>query len=301
MSKENLNDVSSANLKIIALDSEIKSLSLEVNELEKVIKGFSREPSDVLKNNYISLVNKKTEEINEQLVSINSLYIKTISLKYEFDFDQAFDSIFNEFKENFSTQLAGLGAKDPSLNELLFTIKPDQVDDRKALIDAITAVNSSSKAKQWLIDLFTDESNYQIYCTIILRHLFNAFKYKIIRVLYDGRRIEDSSFGQRCTATLVILLQLGNNPIIIDEPEAHLDSLLISNYLVELIKEKKKNRQIIFATHNANFVINGDADLIHILEMDDHNITQITDTSIENKLNRKRLIGLEGGKEDFYK
>ena len=29
-----------------------------------------------------------------------------------------------------------------------------------------------------------------------------------------------------------------------------------------IIKEQKKNRQIIFATHNANFVINADADLI---------------------------------------
>jgi len=56
---------------------------------------------------------------------------------------------------------------------------------------------------------------------------------------------------------------LGNTPLVIDEPEAHLDSSLIAKDLVELVKNVKINRQLIFATHNANFVINGDAELIH--------------------------------------
>jgi predicted ATPase len=116
--------------------------------------------------------------------------------------------------------------------------------------------------------------------------------YKKIKVTYDKRAIEISSFGQRCTAVLVVLLLLGNNPVIIDEPEAHLDSLLISTYLVELIKEKKQNRQIIFATHSANYVINGDAELIHILNIDHlTQKTKIVSTTIENPDTRDELIG----------
>lgn len=299
VSKENLNDVASANSKIILLESEIKLLGNEILNLEKEIKEFRPDPFIAQKDEYIMRITSKTEEINEQLAAINSPYIKTISLKYEFDYDTAETSIFNDFKEIFSDQLTGVGAKDPFLNVLLFKINPNEVYDRQALIHAISTDGSTSKAKQWLVDLFSNVYNFEIYTTIILRHLFNTFKYKTIRVSYDARRIEDSSFGQRSTATLVILLQLGNKPIVIDEPEAHLDSLLISNYLVDLIKEKKNNRQIIFTTHNANFVINGDAELIHILEMDEHNVTQITSTSIENKSTRKSLIGLEGGKEAF--
>lgn len=77
--------------------------------------------------------------------------------------------------------------------------------------------------------------------------------------------------------------------------------MLISNYLVDVIKQKKQERQIIFATHNANFVVNGDAELIHILEMDEHNVTQIISTTIENLDTREKLINLEGGKEAFKK
>jgi predicted ATP-dependent endonuclease of OLD family len=267
--------------------------------IQQTLQSFSIQITNDIKDQYIASLDKKAKEINIQLASINSPFLKTISLKYEFDTPQAKNSIFEEFKDIFSRHLIGLGAKEPSLLELLFSIEPSLSIERQPLLDALSQNSSTSKAKQWLIDLFTDEDNFLIYQTIVLKHLFNAFQYKTIRVLYDDRRIEDSSFGQRCTATLVILLQLGNNPIVIDEPEAHLDSLLISNYLVELIKEKKKNRQIIFATHNANFVINGDADLIHILDMTDEKITSIRCTSIEDKMNRKSLIGLEGGKEAF--
>jgi predicted ATP-dependent endonuclease of OLD family len=95
---------------------------------------------------------------------------------------------------------------------------------------------------------------------------------------------------------------LGNNPIIIDEPEAHLDSLLISNYLVEIIKDRKRSRQIIFATHNANFVVNGDSELIHILSINPTTQkTVIESTTIENENTRETLIGLEGGYEAFKK
>jgi len=63
--------------------------------------------------------------------------------------------------------------------------------------------------------------------------------------------------------------------------------------------EEKTQRQLIIATHNANFVINGDSELIHILEINEHNKTVITPTSIECLQNRKKLLKLEGGKEAF--
>ncbi|MDZ7721056.1 MAG: hypothetical protein U5K72_19705 [Balneolaceae bacterium] len=69
--------------------------------------------------------------------------------------------------------------------------------------------------------------------------------------------------------------------------------------MVTLIKERKQHRQIIFATHNANFVINGDSELIHILTMNDDNLTEITPTTIENISHRSNLYNLEGGEEAF--
>ena len=96
------------------------------------------------------------------------------------------------------------------------------------------------------------------------------------------------------------MLSLGNHPIIIDEPEAHLDSSLIANYLVELIKQQKQQRQIIFATHNANFVLNADAELIIKLENTD-GLTNSVSFAIEDLNHREDLLKLEGGREAFKK
>ena len=78
-----------------------------------------------------------------------------------------------------------------------------------------------------------------------------------------------------------------------------MDSALIADLLVNLIKERKAKRQIIFATHNANFVVNGDAELIHVLELEGTAATTITSTSIENRNHRTQILRLEGGAEAF--
>ncbi|RVY82475.1 ATPase [Helicobacter pylori] len=104
--------------------------------------------------------------------------------------------------------------------------------------------------------------------------------------------------GQKCTAVLVVLLSLGNNPIIIDEPEAHLDSALIANYLVTLIKKQKQKRQIIFATHNANFVLNADVELIIQLKNENNKIVAQS-FMIESDAYKEDLLKLEGGEKAF--
>jgi hypothetical protein len=49
-------------------------------------------------------------------------------------------------------------------------------------------------------------------------------------------------------------------------------------------------------------VVNGDAELIHILSIDETNqSTIIKSTTIENQETRETLIGLEGGFEAFKK
>jgi hypothetical protein len=76
---------------------------------------------------------------------------------------------------------------------------------------------------------------------------------------------------------------------------------LIANYLVELVKGAKLNRQVIFATHNANFVVNGDAELVHVLEMGADKATKIQSITIESLEHRGKLLALEGGPEAFLK
>jgi type III restriction enzyme len=72
---------------------------------------------------------------------------------------------------------------------------------------------------------------------------------------------EQASAGQQATGLLKALLNDTGGPLIIDQPEEDLDNAVIET-VVSLLWEAKKKRQIIFASHNANLVVNGDAELV---------------------------------------
>ena len=77
------------------------------------------------------------------------------------------------------------------------------------------------------------------------------------------QRIEfkNASAGQQATALLKVLLKETSGPLIIDQPEEDLDNEIIQDIAKEIWTAKER-RQIIFASHNANIVVNGDADLL---------------------------------------
>lgn len=79
----------------------------------------------------------------------------------------------------------------------------------------------------------------------------------------EGEYIEfsDASAGQQATALIHVLLNQEGPPLIIDQPEDDLDNQMVSE-IATLIWQAKKNRQLIFTSHNANIVVNGDGELI---------------------------------------
>ena len=75
--------------------------------------------------------------------------------------------------------------------------------------------------------------------------------------------LDQLSTGQRATAVLLLLLLLeSDSPLVVDQPEDDLDNRFITDGIVPLIRREKKRRQLIFATHNANIPVLGDAELI---------------------------------------
>ncbi len=302
-------DISNANLQVAKIEQEITTLKQEIGKIESFISSFDFEEISQTSETYRKELERQIMPISEKLQSISksTTFVKPITLKYSFDTQTAKNRLFEEFRDLFKTN-EELPSKlnSTTIRDALFSISEpfEFVGDEKyqtKLLDEIRKNKDQSDARDALLKVLEDKENFDIFLCLVKKHKWDTFNYKQINVSYDGRSVERTSFGQRCTAALVILLTLGNSPIIIDEPEAHLDSMLISNYLVDVIKQKKQERQIIFATHNANLVINGDAELIHILEMDEQNTTQITSTTIENSATREKLINLEGGREAFKK
>ncbi len=71
----------------------------------------------------------------------------------------------------------------------------------------------------------------------------------------------DASAGQQATALLTVLLNQRGAWLIIDQPEDDVDSKM-SQEIVRKMWTAKTRRQFIFTGHNANLVVNGDAELV---------------------------------------
>lgn len=71
----------------------------------------------------------------------------------------------------------------------------------------------------------------------------------------------EASSGQQATSLLKVLLNQDGPPLLIDQPEEDLDNEVIQE-IASTIWDTKSKRQLIFASHNANIVVNGDAELV---------------------------------------
>jgi len=292
LTQESLNDATNATEQVETLSNEIGFYESELENIESGISEFTENTS--IADDYNGTVTTLLDPINKILSELGS-HVKPIRLEYAFDQTSMIADIHDYLLEIYVSEYDGqrrLESIKKAFEGLDFNVLPDQVE-------FLGLIDTNNKPGLSLHTFFTDTDNYKIFLFEVKRKLSDIVKYKTINVFYDNKPIAATSFGQRCTTAIVILILLGNTPIIIDEPEAHLDSLLIAKYLVGILKTKKLERQIIFASHNANFVINGDSELIHILDMGEDGRTCITSSTIENLEHRDRLLGLEGGKEAF--
>ncbi|MBP2143917.1 ABC-type cobalamin/Fe3+-siderophores transport system ATPase subunit [Methanococcus voltae] len=89
-------------------------------------------------------------------------------------------------------------------------------------------------------------------------------------IKYENDSISKMSEGKKGTVLLKLYLELNNseNPILIDQPEDNLDNRTVSKNLVNYIKDKKINRQIIIVSHNPNLVVSTDSENIIVANQD---------------------------------
>lgn len=117
----------------------------------------------------------------------------------------------------------------------------------------------------------TDQINYRPWSRRFAQWLYSTDHIAIeYRINYDGIDIRKLSPGTRGIVLLLLYLALDDGddrPLIIDQPEENLDPKSVYDELVPLFQAAKRKRQVIMVTHNANLVINADADQVIVAEV----------------------------------
>ena len=125
---------------------------------------------------------------------------------------------------------------------------------------------------------------------------------------YDGIDIRKLSPGTRGIVLVLLYLVLDDaddRPLIIDQPEENLDPKSIYDELVPLFQAAKRRRQVVMVTHNANLVVNTDADQIIVADAGPQSANSLPPITYksggldEASIRKVVCDTLEGGEEAF--
>ncbi len=129
------------------------------------------------------------------------------------------------------------------------------------------------------------------------------FYYTTNNALGDVIPFSSASAGQQATALLTVLLNQPGIPLLIDQPEDDIDNRAIEQ-IIKNIWDAKKKRQLIFTSHNANLVVNGDSELVVCCDYKDSSSQTRGIIKVEGAIDTKAVKDeitsvMEGGEKAF--
>ena len=109
------------------------------------------------------------------------------------------------------------------------------------------------------------------------------------------------SLGQRATVILHILMHLRRYPLIlIDQPEDDLDNETLYSHFIHQLLDRKELTQFIFATHNPNIPVLGDAEQAIVCRKEGEKFS-FDHGSIDDKDIQQRIVTVMEGGEDAFR
>lgn len=133
--------------------------------------------------------------------------------------------------------------------------------EKKFIYDLCDGKSSSDTERRFIEKMIRCSQDQRDEFAFIFPDDFLSIGYKTES---DGifKDITQGSPGQKNAVILSFILSYGTQPLILDQPEDDLDNHLIYDMIVRHLRKIKEKRQIIIVTHNANIVVNGNADLV---------------------------------------
>ena len=289
--------------KLKEIEEKENSLNEKFKSIEKLILTIEQDYfnyKNEVTNKWSKLRNGKDNWKKEQKELINKL-LKDIEIEAEEIFD--IDKFYELLKDYFGilNMMKFRATKDKNQSERVrefFNIK--NKDDYKKFLKNEFKTQDGILFKELLdSDYFNKDGAKEFLKLLILD--FNKYWKVITKPKYKNKEMHQLSVGMKGTMFLCIKLATDPfmKPFIFDQPEDDLDNDFIVNELVPIFREIKKYRQVVIVTHNANLVVNADAEQVIIAKNKNEELSYISG-SIENLAIRKEICNiLEGGKEAF--
>lgn len=275
---------------------DFSKLKMREEKIKETIEHVKKK--DELKDKIEREIRMLENERNELLLDEFQVYKKEIekinlnqdSLKLNIKFKGDKVDFLREIKQSF---------RGSGINQTAYKNISETYSDFVSLIIDILLDGSKQVSK-----LITDNQLFKLKEMIIENYndLLNIRTQNKIEINYHGKPIEKHSIGQRASALILFILsQRENSLIIIDQPEDDLDNQVIYNEIITKIKIRKPSVQFIFATHNANIPVLGDSEQVVAVTHNENQITVKTGSIDDEKIQKRIVNIMEGGKEAFNK
>lgn len=264
----------------------LKSLVDQSNKILEVL-GKSDERHEKLRENLTGALTKLEQLRQQEFAQIEQMLVAINDEGSPLQIQAVYKSGKNEMFRFLQDKYRGSGIRGNTLQGLV-----DEYDD------------FPSMRADWK-NLTKDLSNPETFQQYFEQNLEALLTWQVpnhYSIKYYNKALQHHSLGQRASALMLFVLnQKDNDVVIIDQPEDDLDNQTIYDDVIKLVRKLKPSTQFIFATHNANIPVLGDADQVICCNYEDNKVTTSTG-SIDNKTTQERIVTImEGGKEAFEK
>ncbi len=288
------------------LEARLKEISSKRNQLESVRKE-SEECLGRLLEIRRDLTKRRTAFL--QKVLQNNSYVRIEVVPYG-----AWDTVEAEFRSLIQRETGGFEkdigpANGEGLLGRLYSGECSQEKVEKRLKDLKQRVRTIASGNLDGIEL--GDRRFATHLAKLAPEAFDRldlwFPEDSLKVEYsttaDGnqfRSIQEGSPGQKTAALLAFLLSYGEQPIVLDQPEDDLDNHLVYELIVTQLRNIKQRRQVLVVTHNANIVVNGDAELVVGLAAHGGETQRECSGCLQERAVRNTICAvMEGGREAF--
>ncbi len=303
------------------IEIRLQELANALNERNSILKELGNPEVEFnrLREEWFSLHQRKVDLLNEQSQQFSELSKGLIKAEVtkSIDIRQIKNQITSAFQGTRINEVKiqslcdsivaidnPLNSWKGILNELKLLAELKISEDKKVEIPEtpiLTSCDFNEGNKTRIVEVLTPDNWLNIATTEIE---FNPeFKYTTNNQMGDVISFSEASAGQQATALLTVLLNQPGTPLIIDQPEDDIDNRAIEE-IIKNIWDAKRKRQLIFTSHNANLVVNGDAELVVCCDYREAgNQTRGTikaEGAIDYKIVRDEITSvMEGGEKAF--